>query len=88
MNKYAELLAPINNFLQCETPDAWIEKAKKIENLPIILQDHLACELKAGQTAMFLIRKYAVDKESSAILFEWFKPYEDFSPATCCANAK
>jgi len=35
-------------------------------------------ELKAAQTAMFLIRKYAVDKESSKILFEWFKPYEDF----------
>jgi len=35
-------------------------------------------ELKAGQTAMYLIRKYAVDKESSKNLFEWFKPYEDF----------
>lgn len=34
--------------------------------------------MKAGQTAMFLIRKYAVDKESSQVLFEWFKPYEDF----------
>lgn len=73
-----QLLAPILSFLQCETPDAWIEKAKKPESLPIILRDHLACELKAGQTAMFLIRKYAVDKESSKILFDWFKPYEDF----------
>jgi tRNA-(ms[2]io[6]A)-hydroxylase len=35
-------------------------------------------ELKAGQTAMYLIRKYAVDKESSKILFEWFEPYENF----------
>jgi tRNA-(ms[2]io[6]A)-hydroxylase len=75
---YSELLAPINAFLQCETPDAWIDEAKKIENLPIILRDHLACELKAGQTAMYLIRKYAVDKESSKILFEWFEPYENF----------
>lgn len=72
------LLAPILTFLKCETPDAWIKKAKKAENLPVILRDHLACELKAGQTAMFLIRKYAVDKESGQILFEWFKPYEDF----------
>ena len=78
MPKYADLLAPIQKFLQCETPQEWIEKAKKIENLPIILRDHLACELKAGQTAMFLIRKYAFDKESSQVLFEWFKPYEDF----------
>ncbi len=35
-------------------------------------------ELKAGQTAMYLIRKYAVDKESSKVLLEWFEPYEDF----------
>ncbi|MEI6893351.1 MAG: tRNA isopentenyl-2-thiomethyl-A-37 hydroxylase MiaE [Colwellia sp.] len=73
-----QLLAPIRLFLQCETPDEWINEAKKPENLPTILRDHLACELKAGQTAMFLIRKYAVDKESSKILFEWFQPYEDF----------
>ena len=78
MSKYADLLTPIQKFLHCETPDTWIVKAKQIENLPIILRDHLACELKAGQTAMFLIRKYAVDKESSKVLFEWFKPYEDF----------
>ncbi|MBL0710297.1 MAG: tRNA isopentenyl-2-thiomethyl-A-37 hydroxylase MiaE [Colwellia sp.] len=75
---YSQLLAPIKSFLQCETPDAWVNEAKKAKNLPIILRDHLACELKAGQTAMFLIRKYAVDKESSKVLFEWFKPYEDF----------
>lgn len=75
---HSQLLAPINSFLQCETPNAWINEAKKAKNLPVILRDHLACELKAGQTAMFLIRKYAVDKESSKILFEWFKPYEDF----------
>jgi tRNA-(ms[2]io[6]A)-hydroxylase len=75
---HSQLLIPIKSFLQCETPDAWIEEAKKAKNLPVILRDHLACELKAGQTAMFLIRKYAVDKESSKILFEWFTPYEDF----------
>lgn len=78
MSEAEQLLAPINQFLQCETPDLWIEEAKKPENLPIILKDHLACELKAGQTAMFLIRKYAVDKESGKVLFDWFKPYEDY----------
>jgi tRNA-(ms[2]io[6]A)-hydroxylase len=73
-----KLLAPILRFLKCETPDAWIDEAKKPENLPIILRDHLACELKAGQTAMHLMRKYAVDKESGQILANWFKPYEDY----------
>ncbi len=78
MNENEQLLMPILSFLQCRTPDAWINEAKKPENLAIILRDHLACELKAGQTAMFLIRKYALDKESSKVLLEWFEPYEDF----------
>tara|TARA_B110000467_G_C18290047_1_gene464181 strand:- start:461 stop:1249 length:789 start_codon:yes stop_codon:yes gene_type:complete len=78
MNENELLLEPILSFLQCRTPDAWIEEATKPENLPVILRDHLACELKAGQTAMFLIRKYAVDKQSHQILLEWFSPYEDF----------
>lgn len=72
------LLAPILTFLQCATPDEWIEEAKKPENLNLLLIDHMICELKAGQSAMFLIRKYALDKASSKELLAWFKPYEDF----------
>lgn len=72
------LLAPILTFLKCDTPQSWIDKAKKVENLPTILRDHLACELKAGQTAMHLIRKYAVTKESGKVLADWFKPYEAY----------
>ncbi|MDP2561434.1 tRNA isopentenyl-2-thiomethyl-A-37 hydroxylase MiaE [Psychrobium sp. 1_MG-2023] len=72
------LLEPILNFLQCETPDEWITEAKKAENLPVLLVDHLMCELKAGQTAMLLIRKYAVDKESGQALMKWFEPYEKY----------
>lgn len=73
------LLEPIHLFLQCETPIEWIEAAKKPENLKTILLDHLLCELKAGQSAMFLIRKYAVDTQSASVLLAWFKPYEDFA---------
>ncbi|PQJ89389.1 tRNA isopentenyl-2-thiomethyl-A-37 hydroxylase MiaE [Aliivibrio sifiae] len=73
------LLEPIYSFLQCETPDEWIYEAKKPQNLAVILKDHLLCELKAAQSAMYLIRKYAVDKESAATLLEWFKPYEEFA---------
>lgn len=76
---HQELLKPINSFLNCPTPDAWIAEAIKSDNLPIILQDHLLCELKAGQSAMYLIRKYAVDSQSASTLLEWFKPYEDFA---------
>lgn len=73
-----ELLAPIKQFLQCETPDQWIAFATREENLPILLIDHCNCELKAAQTAMLLIRKYAVDKENGERLLAWLQPYEDF----------
>ncbi len=74
-----QLLEPINHFLLCPTPDEWVDEARKPENLRVLLLDHLLCELKAGQSAMFLIRKYAVDKESELSLLDWFKPYEDFA---------
>lgn len=73
-----ELLEPVNSFLHCETPMEWIDYAKKEENLSIILQDHLACELKAAQTAMLLIRKYAVDENSGNKLLAWLQPYEAY----------
>nr|WP_207627311.1 tRNA isopentenyl-2-thiomethyl-A-37 hydroxylase MiaE [Photorhabdus tasmaniensis] len=65
--------------MQCETPDLWVDKAKQLENLPVLLRDHLLCELKAAQSAMYLIRKYAVDQQSADTLLAWFKPYEDFA---------
>lgn len=41
---HEELLAPIKQFLQAETPNAWIEKAAQPESLPMLLTDHLICE--------------------------------------------
>ncbi|GEM80052.1 tRNA isopentenyl-2-thiomethyl-A-37 hydroxylase MiaE [Vibrio superstes] len=76
---YRHLLEPIHQFLNCTTPTQWIEEAKKPERLPVVLIDHLLCELKAGQSAMFLIRKYAANNESKQQLLEWFKPYEEFA---------
>lgn len=73
-----ELLKPVNSFLHCETPSEWITVAMRKENLPVILQDHLACELKAAQTAMLLIRNYAVDKNSGDKLLAWLQPYEAY----------
>jgi len=71
-----KLLSPIKSFLQCETPQTWVDEAIKKENLSLILIDHLICELKAAQSAMFLIRKYAVDKASSDALLAWLQPFE------------
>lgn len=73
------LLRPIRQFLHCETPSAWIHAARQPENLPLLLIDHLICELKAAQSAMLLIRRYAVDAESGDALLAWLQPYEDFA---------
>lgn len=73
------LLDPINSFLKCETPAEWIEEAKKPSNLSAILSDHLVCELKAAQSAMYLIRRYAVDEQSGDALLQWLKPFENFT---------
>ncbi|GAB3032042.1 tRNA isopentenyl-2-thiomethyl-A-37 hydroxylase MiaE [Bowmanella dokdonensis] len=75
---YPELLKPIQGFLGCPTPKAWIEQARKQQNLAVLLIDHANCELKAAQTAMWLIRRYAVDKDSGETLLAWLRPYEDY----------
>jgi tRNA-(ms[2]io[6]A)-hydroxylase len=77
--KHHDLLIPIRSFLHCETPQSWLDEAVKTARLPILLQDHLICELKAAQTAMYLLRRYACDQESSATLLHWLKPFEEFA---------
>ncbi len=39
---------PIINFLHCPTPQAWIDEARKLENLPLLPTDHMVCELESG----------------------------------------
>ncbi|WP_085282775.1 tRNA isopentenyl-2-thiomethyl-A-37 hydroxylase MiaE [Colwellia chukchiensis] len=39
------LLIPINAFLKCQTPQAWLDEAIKPANFPMLLLDHLVCEL-------------------------------------------
>lgn len=73
------LLQPVSHFLGCATPDSWLEEAARPENLATLLRDHLICELKAAQSAMYLIRRYAVDESSANALLQWLKPYEDFT---------
>ncbi|WP_130833739.1 tRNA isopentenyl-2-thiomethyl-A-37 hydroxylase MiaE [[Erwinia] mediterraneensis] len=75
---YAALLEPIWQFLHCRTPQAWIDAARQPENLTLLLTDHMVCELKAAQTATWLIRKYVADKPSGDAILAWLKPYEDF----------
>lgn len=74
-----QLLIPIEQFLHCATPDAWLSQASQSEVLPVLLIDHMHCELKAAQSAAFLIRRYAITSESAQQLLLWLKPYEDFT---------
>lgn len=71
-----QLLSPIEQFLHGTTPDAWIEEAKKPHNLTVILRDHLLCELKAAQSAIFLLKRYVVTDEGSKQLSLMIEPYE------------
>lgn len=76
---YKELLEPINNFLKCPTPDSWIEEARKPENLSVILRDHLLCELKASQSAVFLLKRYVLTDEGKEQITQLVEPYENFA---------
>lgn len=76
---YPRLLSPVTQFLHCPTPEAWIDKARDPANLPLLLTDHMVCELKAAQTAMLLVRKYVADKDGSDALLAWLQPYEAFT---------
>lgn len=46
----------ISNFLNSETPDAWVEEAR--ERVPELLLDHANCELKAASTALGFLYRY------------------------------
>ncbi len=76
---YEQLLAPIHNFLKCSTPDSWIEEARKPENLSVILRDHLLCELKASQSAVFLLKRYVLTEEGKEQITQLVEPYEHFA---------
>ena len=78
MQNFDSLVAPINNFLQCSTPKEWLAVASKPESLPVLLNDHLMCELKAAQTAAHIIRKYSIDKQERLLLNQWLLPFENF----------
>lgn len=76
---YQELLKPIYSFLKCSTPEAWVEEARKPKNLSIILRDHLLCELKASQSAVFLLKRYVLTDEGKHQITKLIEPYEQFA---------
>lgn len=79
LSMYQELLSPISNFLKSPTPDSWIEEARKPKNLSVILRDHLLCELKASQSAVFLLKRYVLTDEGKEQITQLVEPYENFA---------
>ena len=63
-----DLLAPVRQFLHCETPDEWVEMARDPAQLPTLLIDHANCENKAALTAHSLVRRYCLPKEKRHLL--------------------
>ena len=55
------LIAEIEEFLLCQTPQAWIEQA--LEHPQELLIDHANCEKKAAGTALTLMFRYAEKEE-------------------------
>ena len=49
-------MAPIEAFLYCPTPAAWVQWA--LENPAVLLIDHANCEKKAASTALNLMYRY------------------------------
>ena len=56
-------LAKIQQFLHCETPDAWIATAMHPAQQALLLLDHANCEKKAASTAITLMYRYVGDFE-------------------------
>lgn len=56
LDRDAELLKPILDFLRCTTPQAWLQAA--CANQSVLLIDHANCEKKAASTAMNLMYKF------------------------------
>ena len=58
MNSAEVLVAGIQAFLPCPTPDAWLTAALQRDQEPTLLIDHANCEKKAAATALALMHRY------------------------------
>jgi tRNA 2-(methylsulfanyl)-N6-isopentenyladenosine37 hydroxylase len=68
----------LQEFLHCETPDAWIKNA--LDNQALLLLDHANCEKKAASTALNLMFRYVGDfdmmQKMSRLAREELRHYE------------
>lgn len=71
-------LTRIQQFLHCETPDAWVKNA--LDHQALLLLDHANCEKKAASTAINLMFRYVGDfdmmQKMSRLAREELRHYE------------
>lgn len=58
MSSHERLLAPVDAFLPCATPDEWVCEALQPHHEATLLIDHANCEKKAAATALSLMHRY------------------------------
>ena len=58
MSSVGVLVAGIQAFLPCPTPDSWVAAASLRNQEPTLLIDHANCEKKAAATALTLMHRY------------------------------
>lgn len=59
-------LQMLNDFLQIETPELWLQHAAA--NIPTLLLDHAHCERKAAATAINFMSKYPEKQELISVM--------------------
>ena len=58
MSSVEALVAGVQAFLPCATPDAWVTAALQRDRESTLLIDHANCEKKAAATALALMHRY------------------------------
>ena len=74
------LLAPIQAFLACEIPGAWVAMAHESAQLPALLIGHAGCELKAVRSAQALIWKYGSNSEDGKACHQLLNKMSKLAP--------
>ena len=88
-NEMKDLLAPIRSFLPGgNARSVGFKRHQEVSRYMNLLIDHLHCELKAAQSAAFLLRKYVLEPAQAEQVLAWLTPYEDVAYRKANARLK
>ncbi len=75
---YPQILAPYSTSSSARPRKHGLIKPATPANLPLLLTDHMVCELKAAHRAA-AGAQYVADESGADALLDWLKPYEQFT---------